>query len=70
MDRWLAGFIALAFVLALTAQLTRGQVWLYFAPKPWQFIDKRDDPGRFWAFVVAEMVVLVVVIMAGISGAE
>ena len=66
----LAGGIALAFVLALTVQLTRGQIWLYRAPKSWRFVDKRDDPGRFWAFVIAEVVVLISILVQGWIGAE
>lgn len=54
----LAGLIALGFVLGLAVQLSRGEIRLYLAPESWQEVSKAKDPGRFWAFVVAEIVVL------------
>ena len=55
----LAGFIALAFVLGLAVQLSTGEIRLYMGPKSWREVSKAEDPGRFWAFIIAELVVLV-----------
>ena len=62
----LAGFIAVAFVLGLAAQLSAGEIRLYLAPKKWQEVSKAEDPGRFWAFIVAEILGLAVVLAAAI----
>ena len=70
MDSLLAGCIALAFLLGIVAQLSKGQIWLFGGPNAWRFVDRNDDPGRFWAFIIAEIVVLVLVIVQGLAGAE
>ena len=66
MDPRLAGFIALAFVLGLAVQLSKGEIRLYLAPESWQEVSKAKDPGRFWAFIVAEIVVLGAVLTAAV----
>ena len=66
MDPRLAGFIALAFVLGLAVQVSTGEIRLYLAPESWQEVSKAKDPGRFWAFIVAEVVVLGAVLTAAI----
>ena len=62
----LAAFIALGFVLGLAVQLSTGEIRLYMAPKNWREVSKAQDPGRFWAFIVAEIFVLVAVLTQAI----
>ncbi len=66
MDPRLAGFIALALVLGLAAQLSAGEIRLYLAPQSWQEVSKGKDPGRFWAFIVAEILLLGIVLTAAV----
>ena len=45
--------IAAAMGLGLLHILWTGQIRLYLAPPSWHRVSRREDPGRFWAFVTA-----------------
>ena len=70
MDRYLAGFIAVALVLGITTHLHHGAIRLYMAPEKWHYVDKREDPGRFWIFVAVELFLLAAVLIQGIIAAN
>ena len=44
--------IAAVMVLGLGVVLVTGRIHLYMGPPSWHNVNRRDDPGRFWAFVV------------------
>ena len=66
----LAAFIAIGFVLGLAVQLSTGEIRLYMAPESWREVSKAKEPGRFWAFIVAEIVVLGAVLTQAVLGSR
>jgi hypothetical protein len=48
--------------VVVAAQLYAGRIRLYRAPREWQRVDKTVDPGRFWLFIVAELLLIVILI--------
>ena len=60
----------MALVLGITTHLHHGAIRLYKAPEKWQYVDKRDDPGRFWLFVTVEFFLLAAVLVQGLIAAS
>jgi hypothetical protein len=63
---WFAWVIAVLLAVCIAIQLRVGFIKLYRAPKEWRFIDKNDDPGRYWLFIVAEAIAMIGAICVGI----
>jgi hypothetical protein len=59
--------IAGLFALGIAVQLYTREIRLYRRPKAWRHVIKADDPGRFWLFVVAEMIALVGAVAEGLG---
>jgi hypothetical protein len=56
-------FSCLLIVVSIFVYLTRGKIGIYMAPEEWQEINRKDDPGRFWLFVVALTALLFILIL-------
>jgi hypothetical protein len=53
-----AWFLAALLVLHVGVQLYAGRLNLYAAPRAWLDATRKLNPNRFWAFLIAEFVVL------------
>jgi hypothetical protein len=58
--------IAALFAVGIAIQLRVGFIKLYKAPKEWRFVDRNEDPGRYWLFIVAETIALIGAFCLGI----
>ena len=43
-------------------QLRAGRIRLYKAPKEWQLVEREKEEGRFWLFIVAEVLLFFILI--------
>lgn len=57
---WLLPAFGAAF---LGSQLYTGRIPLYWNPRGWVIIEKEQDEGRYWLFIIAQF--LLVLILAG-----
>ena len=64
--QWFPWVVAALLAVCIGIQLRVGFIKLYRAPKEWRFVDKDDDPGRYWLFITAEAIVLIGAICLGI----
>ena len=53
--------------VCIVVQLRAGSIRLYKAPKEWQLVEKEKDEGRFWLFIVAEVLLVFILIGQAIS---
>jgi hypothetical protein len=53
--------------VAILLQLYTGRLGLMWAPKQWLGVTKDNDEGRFWLFIVAEFLLLIVLIAQALS---
>jgi hypothetical protein len=63
---WFPWAIAGLFALCIGIQVRVGFIKLYRAPKEWRFVDKNDDPGRYWLFISAEVIAMIGAICVGL----
>ncbi len=59
----LPAFVALVVVLELRA----GRIPLYWTARGWHIVEKEQDEGRFWLFIVAEVLLMLILISQAIS---
>jgi hypothetical protein len=59
--------LIMAFVLAICigGQLLYGTITLHRAPKAWRHVERNTDPGRYWAFIIATALVMIVLVIDG-----
>ncbi len=60
-DAFLWALPALAAV-AIGFQLYAGRIPLCWTPRGWQIVEKAKDEGRFWLFIIAEMLLVLLLI--------
>jgi len=53
--------------LGIAFQLRAGRIRLYRAPKAWRLVEKEKDEGRFWLFIVAEVLLVFILIGQALS---
>jgi len=53
--------------VAIFVQLRSGTIRLYQAPKEWRFVEKEKDEGRYWLFIVAEGLLVLILIGQALS---
>lgn len=61
-------FLVAAMALALLYILRTGHIRNYMGPQSWRRVNRQDDPGRFWAFVVAMALVIAALIGQAMFG--
>lgn len=49
-------------VICIALQLRYGRLGLQRAPKAWLNVEKDKDPGRFWLFILAEVLLFFILI--------
>ena len=54
-----AWLLAALLCVHIAVQLYAGRLNLYVAPRAWSEATKETDPGRFWAFLFAELIAMV-----------
>ena len=53
--------------ICIALQLHYGRLGLHRAPKEWLNVEKEKDPGRFWLFILAEVLLLFILIGQALS---
>jgi hypothetical protein len=53
--------------VCIALQLCYGRLGLHRAPKEWLNVERESDPGRFWLFVVAEVLAFFILIGQALS---
>lgn len=53
--------------VCIALQLSYGRLGLHRAPKEWQNVGRESDPGRFWLFIMAEALAVLILIGQALS---
>jgi hypothetical protein len=48
--------------VCIALQLRYGRLGLHRAPKEWLNVERESDPGRFWLFIVVEVLAFFILI--------
>ena len=59
--------LPLVVVVCILFQLGTGRIRLYMAPEEWQLVEKEKDEGRFWLFILAEVLLVFILIGQALS---
>jgi len=53
--------------VCIALQLVTGELGLHRAPKEWLNVARDSEPGRFWLFIVAEVLAVFILIGQALS---
>ena len=56
---WFFWVIAIAFAASIIDHLRTREIRLSGVPKVWGHIKQAHDPGRFWLFLIGEIIVMI-----------